>query len=161
MNVFSIQVPIHATLYVRAQDEDEAMRLAREACMDAALEISTRSTGDIEISGLEYADPELPDVSFSPAMTVGEIEDQTPELVEEGVIEDIPAPPAPGQGICINPRPERTVKNEVFYLDDTVEGRDWPALCEGGEPPAVGYYVERDSGFGGPFATAAEASAYR
>lgn len=158
MNVFSIQVPIHATLYVRAETESAALHLARQACLDAALEISTRSTGDIEISGLQYADPDLPDVSFSPAMTVGEVPDQVPELVEEGVIDDLPQPPAPESGIKIDPDLAHVGKDEVFFISGEMDGRAHPPLCSDGCPPMPGYWIDSPLyGWSGPFRTAEEA----
>lgn len=69
--LFQVEVPIHATLYVFATDADAARKLATESCMDAQLELSDRTTGDIAVFGGQYDDPAMPDVSLSPAVSVG------------------------------------------------------------------------------------------
>lgn len=69
-DLYAIDVPIIATLYVKAENAEEAKRLAVAACLDAGMEMSDRSGGDIEIFGGSFDSEDLPDVSFSPAMTV-------------------------------------------------------------------------------------------
>jgi DnaJ-class molecular chaperone len=81
--LFSINVRLVATAYILAQSEEEAMAAARDLT-DSSGEMPTGYFGDgIEISGESY-NPDMPELSFSPAMTVvGPIEGETPELVTE------------------------------------------------------------------------------
>ncbi len=69
-DLYSIDVTLIGTLYIKADGPEEAKRLALEACLDAGMEMSPRSGGDIEIFGGAFDSEDLPDVSFSPAMTV-------------------------------------------------------------------------------------------
>lgn len=74
MPIYTVPIRVYATLYVRADDADAAY-LASRAIRDEPIIVS----GDL-ISDLRYDDPSLPDVSLSPAMTVG---DPDPESIEE------------------------------------------------------------------------------
>lgn len=69
-DLYAIDVQLIATLYVKAENAADAKRLALEACLDAGMEMSDRSGGDIEVFGGAFDSEDLPDVSFSPAMTV-------------------------------------------------------------------------------------------
>lgn len=69
-DLYAIDVQLNATLYVKAENAADAKRLAIEACLDSGMEMSDRSGGDIEIFGGAFDSEDLPDVSFSPAMTV-------------------------------------------------------------------------------------------
>lgn len=69
-DLYAIDVQLIATLYVKADDAAEAKRIALDACLDAGMEMSRHSGGDIEIFGGAFDSEDLPDVSFSPAMTV-------------------------------------------------------------------------------------------
>lgn len=65
--LWGVDVRVYATVYVRAGSADEALAIAR------GLELSTIEVdggGDVEVSGLSFDDPDLPDVSLSPAMTI-------------------------------------------------------------------------------------------
>jgi hypothetical protein len=71
MNIYSTDIAIYATVYVRAKDEIDAKTLIRsldgefltmpqaEVGMDIEMEISAAMIG-----------PDLPDMSLSPAMTI-------------------------------------------------------------------------------------------
>lgn len=75
MKLYSIPITVYATVYVRADNEDDAYS---EACKlrDMPIEV----TGDALISDLRFDDPDLPDVSISSAMTIA---DPDPVNIEE------------------------------------------------------------------------------
>lgn len=73
MNLYSMGVTIHATVYVKANSPGEALQNAR-CVQNACIEVKDIYEGDVTISGLEFNDPDLPAVSLSPAMTVGDVE---------------------------------------------------------------------------------------
>lgn len=78
--IYSITLLVAATAYIRADTEAEAIEIARGMEQDG-LEVRDAG-GDIEISGLQYDDPDLPDVSFSPAMTVQKLDDEAIASIE-------------------------------------------------------------------------------
>lgn len=83
-NVYSQDVMICATVYVKASSKDEAAQIVREL-KDRSPAIHD-SDGDVEVSGLALDNPDLPDVSFSPAMSICEpVPNTKPELQEENV----------------------------------------------------------------------------
>lgn len=87
MNVYSIDVMICATAYIKAETEAEAQAIAL-GLKDSALELYEQE-GEVPISGKDLDNPDLPDVSFSPAMSVkGPVEGVTVDLAEEGVTEE-------------------------------------------------------------------------
>lgn len=93
MNLYSIDVRVYATAYIKANSAEEALELAR-AMKDTSLEVDDAGT-EVAISGESFNDPDLPNVSLSPAMTVhGPDEGAEPDLVESGV-------PAPSEGAAI------------------------------------------------------------
>jgi len=69
MKVYRIDVQIAGTLYVKATSEKAAREIATDATDMVCLEVEDVCS-EIEISGKQYDDPDLPDVSLSPAMTV-------------------------------------------------------------------------------------------
>ncbi len=82
MAVWSVDVKITATAYIRAETQEEALKLAKELEGDG-LELFEQD-GDLPISGKQYDDPDLPDVSLSPAMTVhGPEEGNVPERADD------------------------------------------------------------------------------
>lgn len=87
--LFSMGVTIHATAYVLADSEEEAVAKCREACMDSAIYLSDRrqEAGDMIITGETYS-PDMPEVSLSPAMTVGEVDAKSVDLAEDFEPED-------------------------------------------------------------------------
>jgi hypothetical protein len=74
---FQFDVKIYGTVYVRAATEAEARERARKLKGDL-LELEPGLAGDVEISGKQFDDPELPDVSLSPAMTIDGLEGDDP-----------------------------------------------------------------------------------
>ena len=82
MPIYSITVTVYATAYVRAGSPEEAKAKAA-ALENHALEVADAGS-EVAISGLKLSDPDLPDVSLSPAMTViGPDKDDLPELAED------------------------------------------------------------------------------
>ena len=72
-NMWSIDVQIAGTLYVRAPNAAKALAMAKQALEGGAgLEVEDICS-EIAISGLRYSDPDLPAVSLSPAMTVHDL----------------------------------------------------------------------------------------
>lgn len=80
MKLFSIEVPIVATAYIKADSADEARTIAR-GLEGSALYLPDEWEGQVDISGKDNDDPDLPDISLSPAMTILET-DETADLVE-------------------------------------------------------------------------------
>lgn len=66
--LYAVEAMIAATLYIKADSEAEAVAKAR-GVVGAGLEVADDG-GEVEISGLMFDDPELPEISFTPAMTV-------------------------------------------------------------------------------------------
>lgn len=82
MNVYSIDVRIYGTAYIKAESEDAALKLAR-TLSGATLEVRSFEGGEVGISGHRLNDPALPAISLSPFMTVhGPDEDTTPAFEE-------------------------------------------------------------------------------
>lgn len=94
MNVYSIDVKIVATAYIKAASEEDAMRIFNENLKDGGGELPTSDGSDsdcsIDVSGRSCDDPELPDWSLSPAITLDGAHGDEIELklVEEGVAEE-------------------------------------------------------------------------
>lgn len=75
MNLYRLEVTIHASMYVRAASEEEARAKSR-AFADTTLEFGNRHIIMVEgppICGGDFDDPDLPEVSLSPAMTLAEV----------------------------------------------------------------------------------------
>lgn len=67
--LYSIDIPVYATAYIKADSAEEAQALARKL-RHATIEVTgSTSDSDVTISGGPYGD--LPDVSLSPVMTIG------------------------------------------------------------------------------------------
>lgn len=86
MNLYSIDIKICATAYIRAKTAAEAKRIAEAMAFDG-LELREDEYQDPPICGKGFDDPALPDVSLSPAMTIHGRWGSKPELVAE----DVPA----------------------------------------------------------------------
>jgi hypothetical protein len=94
MKVFSRDIMICGTAYVRAENADAA-ELLFQGMRDTSLEFSEGSTGDHEISGAHLDSPSLPDESFSPAMSVvGPVVGGAPELQHDSLEDQAEAPPS-------------------------------------------------------------------
>lgn len=67
MPVFRLDVQIAATAYIRAANAEDAAKRAAEELTDTDLMVME---DDDMISGKQCDDPDLPNVSLSPAMTI-------------------------------------------------------------------------------------------
>ncbi|MEQ1950890.1 hypothetical protein [Mesorhizobium sp. CN2-181] len=67
MNLYSLDIKICATAYIKAETEEEALAIAQG--MTDSIELQTDEEKEIAISGRQYDDPDLPDISISPAIT--------------------------------------------------------------------------------------------
>ena len=81
--VYSADVKVWATLYVIAKNEKEARRMMR-AQLGCFIEAGT--TDDFD--GRDFSDPDLPDVHFSPSMTVEPRQRLNVGLAEECEVDD-------------------------------------------------------------------------
>lgn len=91
MKLFSIDVKVFATMYVKAETEEQAIEVINR-WKNTGCELPTgdcEAGGDpIQVNGDRYSRL-MPDVSFSPAITiVGPEDSDTPELVEDFDAED-------------------------------------------------------------------------
>lgn len=67
MNLYSMDIPVWATIYVKAKDEKEAKRIIR-AQASSFLEAGTSQ----DFNEMQFDNPDMPNISYSPAMTVAE-----------------------------------------------------------------------------------------
>lgn len=65
MNVYSIDLKVAATAYVRASSKQEAIAALKDELCAFGTDIA-----DFEVSSRRLNDPDLPDISLSPAMSV-------------------------------------------------------------------------------------------
>lgn len=75
-NLYSIDIKVVATAYIKADSEEEALEKVKGLHLDG-IEVS----GDI-ISERQFDDPDLPEISLSPAMTLYEPIDDHAELID-------------------------------------------------------------------------------
>lgn len=68
MKVYRIDMMVAATACIKAKSKNEAFEIARGLKNDSP-SIQDHA-GEIEVIGLRFDDPDLPDVSLSPAMTI-------------------------------------------------------------------------------------------
>lgn len=91
MNLYSIDIKICATAYIKAESEEEAMKIAKEQLADTGMELPDNLDWlELPITGKEFDSPDLPDVSLSPAMTLygpWRGDEQPVEMVEEDLPE--------------------------------------------------------------------------
>lgn len=82
--VWSIDVKIYATAYIKADTEAEAMEIAK-GLKDTELSFPNGSGGeDLEVSGQQFDSEDLPDVSLSPVMTCyGPDNETAPDCVHD------------------------------------------------------------------------------
>jgi hypothetical protein len=84
-NLYSIDIKIYGTAYIKADSEEKALEIAKSLHMDG-IELREDRDAEIPITGQRFDDPDLPELSLSPAMTLyGPDEDVTPDLVESGI----------------------------------------------------------------------------
>jgi hypothetical protein len=86
MNLYSIEMRVVATAYIKANNATEAMAKAKMLHGDG-LEVADAGS-EVAICGMRYSDPNLPEVSLSPAMTIWEPCQTMVQLSQENV----PAP---------------------------------------------------------------------
>jgi hypothetical protein len=82
MNLYSIGVTLYATVYIKAEDEKEALQKATHWFQNESFEVSD-SQG--KFSELTFDDPNLPEVSISPSLDAGEFTDNEVELAEKNI----------------------------------------------------------------------------
>lgn len=89
MNVYSIDVMICATAYIKAESEEAALKIAQEEFnKNRGMELPDNLEWlQMPITGISYDSPDLPDVSLSPAMSFHGPCGEHLELVEENVPE--------------------------------------------------------------------------
>jgi hypothetical protein len=87
MNLYSIDVRVYATAYIKAESKEEAERIAKEKLCNVGLEFpDTLDWMDPPLSGLAYTNPNLPDVSLSTSMTIFGIDDDVEvQLSQENI----------------------------------------------------------------------------
>jgi len=70
-NLYSIDVKVWATAYIKADSEAEAQAIA-DTMKDWTLQLSDDLTyaGDVMIFGGDFDGPNMPDLSLSPVMTI-------------------------------------------------------------------------------------------
>lgn len=87
MKIYGINIDIVATAYIRANSPEEAMKIAvglRLSCPTILGRNANGHDGEVEISGMQYDNPNLPDISLSPAMTInGPTTGATPDMVHD------------------------------------------------------------------------------
>lgn len=70
--LFQVEAMIAATLYIKADTLEDA--LAKAAALKGQSVEAEDAGGDVAISGLQYEDPDLPEISFSPSMTIHDVD---------------------------------------------------------------------------------------
>jgi hypothetical protein len=78
--LYSIGVTIYATAYVRADDEDDAVRKAKAELLNECIFAEEGLFTGRDYDDL-FHDDETVDVTLAPAMTVGEVYDEIDECV--------------------------------------------------------------------------------
>lgn len=67
--LYRINIDICATAYIQASSPEAAATIAK-GLTGGALELPQGMCGDVEISGKQFNNPDMPLVSLSPAMTI-------------------------------------------------------------------------------------------
>ena len=82
MPIYGIDIKVYATAYIRADNEQQAAE--RAASLENVVLQVCDNGSEVAISDRAFADPALPDLSLSPAMTIaGPEDDDEPELLED------------------------------------------------------------------------------
>lgn len=68
-NIYTVDVRLYATAYIRASSAKEALEIAKRELSGEFIEVAEQRESDIPITGERFS-PEMPDVSLSPAMTI-------------------------------------------------------------------------------------------
>lgn len=75
MKLYQTDIPVWATVYVKAESEEAAKKKVLEL---AGLCINEHDgESEVEFSSQRFDDPDLPEISLSPAMTIG-----TPDQID-------------------------------------------------------------------------------
>jgi hypothetical protein len=82
MILWQQDVVIYGTIYVKAATQEEATALMKKS-MGVGIEVATQGNTWLPISDKHFDDPDLPDVSLSPCMTVSHLTDGEPQNTEE------------------------------------------------------------------------------
>lgn len=81
MNLYSIDIQIVATAYIKAESPEEALTIAHSQ-LNTTMELNENRNGEIPIDGSDFKHLE-PTVSLSPAISLnGPLEGQIPDLVD-------------------------------------------------------------------------------
>jgi hypothetical protein len=145
MNVYSVDIKICATAYIKAESEEKAIEIAnREFAKNSGMELPD-NLGWLEmpITGLSYDSPDLPDVSLSPAMTFyGPFngDEEAASLVEM----DVPAEKEPRKLMCMVSSQGTACPETVLLVDTPEERADREARhCRGGpDDPVPGSWID-------------------
>lgn len=88
MRLYSIDVKVYATAYIKADNEKAALEIARYLKNDT-FECGNPLDSEVPVVGLDFDDPDLPEVSLSPVMTIhGPDEGDTPSLAFDDSLSD-------------------------------------------------------------------------
>lgn len=68
MAIYSVDVKVYATAYIKADNEDEALEIARTLRMDVWELPNGSISEDVEVTGENFSD-DMPEISISPIMT--------------------------------------------------------------------------------------------
>lgn len=82
LGVYQIDLKVAATAYIKANSPREARKIAEEHFKNAVLTLPGGDNGEIEVSECQFDDPDLPDVSISPVMTINGPYEGWPGLTE-------------------------------------------------------------------------------
>ncbi len=69
MKLYRVEVEIAGSMYIKAESEEKAQTIAREQHGKGIYLYKGMDT-EIKVSGLLFQDPNLPDISLSPCMTL-------------------------------------------------------------------------------------------
>lgn len=72
MPLYSATVPLFATVYVKAKSAAAAQKMIADL-RGTGFEMREDENADPPITGMAYSDPDLPDLSLSPAVTFGKV----------------------------------------------------------------------------------------
>lgn len=82
--IFSSDVRLWATIYVVADDKEEAQRLIAERVADGAVDVGESE----DVSGKRFESAVFPRISFSPAMTCDTKQEVTVDQIQEVEADD-------------------------------------------------------------------------
>ncbi len=81
MPLFRVDIVLYASLYVRADGQAQAAQQAKSLA-NRVLVVADAGGSEVPISACRFNDPDLPDLSLAPAMTIiGPGDNDEPELM--------------------------------------------------------------------------------